>query len=676
MPEVPTTPSQGQSGRRGAPSRARTDRDADDAAILDVARLAGSTLDVESMLERATQLVARLTGADRASVFLLDRAGERLLPAAIVGMGDDYSSRWKLKPLHVADEPLSREAIETRRVVVVDDARNDPRTDKGMVAFFGDRSILVAPLVATSRSGERILGTLFANHVRTLHRFSQRDVDLMASIAAQVAISLENARLTGVTRRLAAQLRRSFQVAGDTLAVATAEDADLRTTLQRLLDMAVEVIDADGGRLEVRDDLARGSRVVARSTRTIGDLAASDDGGDSTSTAGMWSDDGDPNPDEVDGYESVPIPGLAERGPRNRVHAGGDSPKFRRRAPVQRQASDDDASNLGDAAVDPITEGTIALPLGTIITWRREVPFGSTSRALLASIASYAGVAIEQRRLARGVSDERARREEAERTRAEFVSMVTHELRTPLALIKGYVSTLRRPDISLPDATIRRFHDGIGDASDRLARLVDNLLTTSALEAGRFIVRKQSVDIISVVRHASAEIALLDPSRPIDVVVEDNTSNHQIVGDADLLAQVIQNLVGNAQKYSRPEEPVRVSVQSRPGWVRITVTDTGPGIPAEALERIFEKFFRVSVDEAVLEDVGDQVAVASTRGPAVAGVSDSPRPPGLGLGLYICRQIVSAHRGRIWAENLVPVGARPSAPPTGTRFSVDLPCNV
>ena len=676
MPDAPAPSTQPRSERRGAPPRARTDRDANDAAILDVARLAGSTLDVESMLERATQLVARLTGADRASVFLLDRAGERLLPAAIVGMGDDYSSRWKLKPLRVADEALSREAIETRRVVVVDDARNDPRTDKGMVAFFGDRSILVAPLVATSRSGERILGTLFANHVHALHRFTQRDVDLMASIAAQVAISLENARLTGVTRRLASQLRRSFQVAGDTLAVATAEDADLRTTLQRLLDMAVEVIDADGGRLEVRDDLARGSRVVARSTRTIGDLAASDDGGDSTSTAGMWSDHGDPTPDEVDGYESVPIPGLAERGPRNRVHAGGDAPKFRRRAPVQQQASDDDAANVGDAAVDPTLDGTIALPLGTIITWRRDVRFGSTSRALLSSIASYAGVAIEQRRLARGASDERARREEAERTRAEFVSMVTHELRTPLALIKGYVSTLRRPDISLPDATVRRFHDGIGDASDRLVRLVDNLLTTSALEAGRFIARTHNVDITSIVRRASAEIALLDPARPIEVVVDVTKPEGQIVGDADLLAQVIQNLVGNAQKYSQPGEPVRVSVKSRPGWVRITVTDTGPGIPAEALERIFEKFFRVSVDEALLDDVGDRLAVSTTQGPAVAGVSDSPRPPGLGLGLYICRQVVLAHRGRIWAENVVPSGAWSGTAPTGTRFSVDLPCTV
>jgi signal transduction histidine kinase len=675
MPDLQPTPALNRDERRSASRRARVERDADDAALLDVARLAGSTLDVESMLERATQLVARLTGADRASVFLLDRSGERLLPAAIVGMGDDYSARWKLKPLHVFDEPLSREAIETRRVVVVDDARNDPRTDKGMVAFFGDRSILVAPLVTSSRSGERILGTLFANHVRTLHRFTQRDVDLMASIAAQVAISLENARLTGVTRRLASQLRRSFQVAGDTLAVATAEDADLRTTLQRLLDLAVEVTDADGGRLEVRDDLARGTQVVARSTRTFGDLAASDDGGDSTSTAGLWSDRGDPIPHDVDGYESVPIPGLAERGPRNRVHAGGDSPKFRRRSPLPLQSSDDDAPRSGDTEAGH-ADGTITLPLGTIITWRREVPFGSTARALLASIASYAGVAIEQRRLARGVSDERARREDAERTRAEFVSMVTHELRTPLALIKGYVSTLRRPDIQLTDATVRRFHDGIGDASERLARLVDNLLTTSALEAGRFIARKNPVDIPSLVRRASAEIALLDTARPIEVIVIGDGASCVVSGDVDLLAQVIQNLIGNAQKYSRRGEPVKVAVNPRPGWVRITVTDSGPGIPPGALDRIFEKFFRVTVDEVFPEGVGARLEVSTTQGPSVAGVLDSPRPPGLGLGLFICRQVVSAHRGRIWAENVIPEGAPPGAAPTGTIFTVDLPCAV
>ena len=673
MTESQTSPPVLTNERRGVPRRPRTEQQSDDAAILDVARLAGSTLDVESMLERAIQLVARLTGADRASVFLLDRTGERLLPAAIVGMGNEYSSRWKLKPLHVSEEPLSREAIESRRVVVVDDARNDPRTDKGMVAFFGDRSILVAPLVATSRSGERILGTLFANHVRTLHKFSQRDIDLMASIAAQVAISLENARLTGVNRRLASQLRRSFQVAGDTLAVATSADADLRTTLQRLLDLAVEVIDADGGRLEVRDDLARGGHVIARSTRSIGDYGASEDGGDSTSTAEFWPDQRDPSPEEVDGYESVPIPGLAERGPRNRVHAGGDSPKFRRRVPVPRQDYDDDASHLGNVRVDPLYDGSISLPLGTIVTWRREVPFGSNSRAVLAAIASYAGVAIEQRRLARGVLDERARRQDAERTRAEFVSMVTHELRTPLALIKGYVSTLRRPEIELPDATVRRFHTGIGDATDRLTRLVDNLLTASALEAGRFITRTNEVDIVAVVRRASAEIGLLDPSRPIDVSIGGGDQPIHVTGDADLLAQVVQNLVGNAQKYSRPGETVGVSVEPRSGWVRIAVTDTGPGIPSDALDRIFEKFFRVTVDDSAPASDDERLAVATTVGPAVPGVSDSSRPPGLGLGLYICRQIVTAHRGLIWAENIVPGGEGSATAPIGTRFLVDLP---
>ncbi|MFM7198678.1 MAG: ATP-binding protein [Chloroflexota bacterium] len=653
--------------------RLRATRDADDAAILDVARLAGSTLDVESMLERATQLVARLTGADRASIFLLDRSGERLLPAAIVGMGDEYSSRWKLRPLQVADEPLSREAIETGRVVVVDDARNDPRTDKGMVAFFGDRSIMVAPLVTTSRAGERTLGTLFANHVRALHRFSQRDVDLMESVAAQVAISLENARLTGVTRRLAAQLRRSFQVAGDTLAGATAEDADLRTTLQRLLDIAVEVIDADGGRIEVRDDLARGSHVVARSNRAHGDRAATDDGGDATSTADPSTNHDDPLPADVYGYETVPIPGLAERGPRNRIHAAGDSPKFRRRAPHRQHASDDDMAHVGATPVDRGPDGVISLPLGTIVTWRRDAPFGSSARALLASIASYAGVAIEQRRLAHGVSEERARREVAERTRAEFISMVTHELRTPLALIKGYVSTLRRADIDLPGSTIRRFQDGIGDAADRLARLVDNLLTTSALDSGQFIVRKGDVNLSSLVRKATSELAVLDPSRPIHVVDGGDGQAMTVLGDADLLAQVIQNLVGNAHKYSLRGEPVVIEITARRGWVRIAVTDTGPGIPPSALEHIFEKFFRVAIDNPVEMGLQGSAAVASTDGPAVAGVSDSPSPAGLGLGLYICRQVVTAHHGRIWAENVVRSSTQGLESLTGTRFIVDLP---
>jgi signal transduction histidine kinase len=625
------------------------------------------------MLERATQLVARLTGADRASIFLLDRSGDRLLPAAIVGMGDEYSRRWKLRPLQVADEPLSREAIETGRVVVVDDARNDPRTDKGMVAFFGDRSIMVAPLVTTSRAGERTLGTLFANHVRALHRFSQRDVDLMASVAAQVAISLENVRLSGVTRRLAAQLRRSFQVAGDTLAGATAEDADLRTTLQRLLDMAVEVIDADGGRLEVRDDLARGSHVIARSDRAHLDRAATDEGGDATSTADSPTDHVDPLPGDVYGYETVPIPGLAERGPWNRINAGGDSPKFRRRAPHRQLASDDDAVHVGATPDDRGREGLIALPLGTIVTWRRDAPFGSSARALLASIASYAGVAIEQRRLAYGVSEERARREVAERTRAEFISLVTHELRTPLALIKGYVATLRRADIDLPVSTIRRFQDGIGDAADRLARLVDNLLTTSALDSGQFIVRKGEVDLSSLVRKATSELAVLDPSRPIHVVDGGDGQVMAVIGDADLLAQVIQNLVGNAQKYSLPGEPVVIDITPRPGWVRIAVTDTGPGIPPSALDHIFEKFFRVSIDNPVEPGLQGDSAVASTDGPAVAGVSGSPSPAGLGLGLYISRQVVAAHHGRIWAENVVHSNTQAGANPTGTRFIVDLP---
>ena len=139
-----------------------------DEVLADIARFAGSSIDLNDVLNRIVERAAQLTGADRASIWLLDRTGERLLPSALFGMDAAFAADWKTRPLPLKREPLSREVIATGQPVIVEDAASDPRTDKASVKFFGDRSMLVAPLVIR----QRIIGTLFLNHVRMPYQFT------------------------------------------------------------------------------------------------------------------------------------------------------------------------------------------------------------------------------------------------------------------------------------------------------------------------------------------------------------------------------------------------------------------------------------------------------------------------------------------------------------------------
>jgi len=644
-----------------------------DTVLADIARLSGAHIDLDALLERVAELAARMTGADRSSIFLLDRSGEILHPAAFFGMNPDFTASWKTRPLRLTDEPLSSEALLSRRAVAVPDALTDPRTNKASVAFFGDKSILVAPLVTGFGHRERTSGTLFLNHVASPYRFTERDIETAEAIGSQIAISIENARLSQDTRRLAGQLRRSFLHAGETLTMAMGANADLFQLLQRMLDLAAELVDADGGTLSIRDDLARTSDVIATTyRRSSGNYASTT--GDTTAFASSGSDDhGSVHIDGlVGGLLSVPIHGRRETTTGVPARTTGD-------APVDAGASTPDGPDDTFINILAATPGArnqaVSFPgplaLGTLTVWRDVKVFDRSEHALLGSLAGYAGVAIEQRRLVQTMNDERSGRLKAERRQADFISMVSHELRTPLALIKGYSSTLQRRDLSLPGETVERFHVGIGEATDRLIRLIDNLLTASALESGSFITRMQLVDAVEVVRSAVNEMVILDNSHPIRT----NLPNVRclVSGDPDQLAQVIQNLLGNAMKYSSASNPVEVTAIPRPGWVRITIRDSGPGIPPGAIDAIFDKFFRVPLThpEPSLDDL---------NGPSnIQGPTPTQRPNGLGLGLFICREIVTRHRGRIWAENIrerrnddQSAGAI-GHDSVGTAFHIDLP---
>ena len=222
------------------------------------------------------------------------------------------------------------------------------------------------------------------------------------------------------------------------------------------------------------------------------------------------------------------------------------------------------------------------------------------------------------------------RLKQLERTREEFVANVSHELRTPLSLIKGYVETLLDGARNNPEVA-ERFLKIIERNTSRLDLLIQDLLTISALESGRMKLNLQPVDLHSVADKVLGD--LHDKAADKNVALANELPVLSIRADANRLDQVLANLVDNAIKYGRANGKVTVGGSKlEDGRLEIFVQDDGPGIPAEALDRVFERFYRV--DKARSRDQG-----------------------GTGLGLSIVKHIVQAHGGEVWAKSELGKGA-------------------
>jgi PAS domain S-box-containing protein len=224
-----------------------------------------------------------------------------------------------------------------------------------------------------------------------------------------------------------------------------------------------------------------------------------------------------------------------------------------------------------------------------------------------------------------------------EQMRAEIVATVSHELRTPLAAVYGAAQTLSRQDVAHDTDLREKFLQMIVGETQRLTRVVGQILLTSELDERAQSPTISEVDVVAVARNA-VELASTRPERvTVELVC---TGDVHALADAEKLRQVTANLLDNAIKYGASGGRVVVEVANAPRAVRLRVSDFGPGIPAHAAERVFERFYRLDPDQ---------------RG----GIS------GTGLGLYICRELVEQMGGRIWLE---PNDAAP-----GATFTVELP---
>lgn len=274
--------------------------------------------------------------------------------------------------------------------------------------------------------------------------------------------------------------------------------------------------------------------------------------------------------------------------------------------------------------------------LGAIVFIRfGSPPFEAEAIRLAEFISGQIALLVERQNLRLAYENLEQQNMEA-RLQEDFISTITHELRTPLGFIKGYSTTLLRSDTKWDPETQQEFLRIIDQEADRLQELIENLLDSARLQSSNLKMEFQAVRLDTLVKSVADRVRMHNAD--IQVEIEADKQSSMIRGDPKRLGQVFENLLNNAVKYA-PGSKVSVRIEQQDNEnVLIHVQDYGPGIPQRFLPHIFDRFFR----NPELE----------------------PYVHGSGLGLFICKKIIQAHHGQIYATSVVG---------EGTTFHISLP---
>ena len=228
---------------------------------------------------------------------------------------------------------------------------------------------------------------------------------------------------------------------------------------------------------------------------------------------------------------------------------------------------------------------------------------------------------------------------ELERLRAEFLAMVSHELRAPLTSVKGSITTLLNPSSPLNPGEVIQFHRIIDSQTDQMRELIADLLDVARIDTGTLSVAPEPTDLATLV--AEAREAFQSGGGQHTLLIDLDPELPLVMADRLRMVQVLNNLLFNAARHSQETSPIRVFVERGELQVTVTVADEGSGVPADRMSSLFRKFSGITAEDR------DRDLARS------------------GLGLAICKGIVEAHGGRIWAES--------DGPGTGARFSLTIP---
>jgi signal transduction histidine kinase/DNA-binding response OmpR family regulator len=560
-------------------------------ALLSISSTISSTLDVREALRRICRELTRLAGMETAAAYLLDATSERLLPIAGYHVPKEMIPTLMAEPLFLHGEGFHVPLFQERRPVYSDDVARDPRFSHELFRRFSHQSGLLLPLILD----DDVAGAFYLVSWTARRQFTERELALAEIGARQATVLLRNARLFEEANRERKRLEVLYDVARRLGAAHNPDDV-----LPLILNEAMRLLggDAAGIRLLDGDDL-----VVAARTDSAAVLMARPRIKVGESLTGRVVATGEP----------LAVEDLLADTRYDSTHKRGALAE----------------GYHGFVGVPLRTRGRVTGGLNVYTKGRRR--FQPDEISLLAALADQASLAIDKAQMLRQAEEGRQAVEqlyqherEVSQMKSDFVSFVTHQLRTPLAGIRWMLELAgQEPSVPADAASY------IGDAqqsANRLIGLVNDLLDIARLERGRIAITPTPVHLGQLTQSVLEDVAALIAEKGHRLAMDGADHVPAALADVQLLRQVVLNLVSNAIKYTPPGGDVCIRMGRDGKSVRWEVKDSGIGIPKASHGRLFEKFYRA-----------DNVAAMETEG--------------TGLGLYLVRLIMEQLGGRVWCES-------------------------
>jgi GAF domain-containing protein/CheY-like chemotaxis protein/HAMP domain-containing protein len=555
-------------------------RAADLAVLNDVSRLVTQTLDEHQILNTATRVMVRHFGVGHCAVLSLNRAQDALHVAV------EYPEQGTIgQEIPLLSRP-SVEAMTSKHAFAVEDIMSDPRTEplRPILRRASIRSVMFLPLLIQND----VVGFVRLDAVGVTRRFSDDELSLGQTLASQVAVAMQNARLFEETRRRAKEVQQLYELG---------QQLNSTLELQPVMQLVADAVRALVGANEAIVLVKRGGDMPYQHSVSA---------------------------DQREGPAAEALAAVRTSGLTDTIIRTG-------RPILTPDLTTDSRSNPNTVARGIRSQVGLPIQLGTrtvgVLFANSTNPsyFDAHAQELLTFLSSQAAIAIQNALLYEEQRQTAERLREVDRLKTEFLASMSHELRTPLNSIIGFSRVILK-GIDGPLTELQKQDlDAIHGSGQHLLGLINNILDISKIEAGKMELAFEEVDMRQTIKTVMSTAIGLTKGKPIELHTEVPDDLPTVWADQTRSRQVLLNLVSNASKFT-DQGSITCFATYDHQFITIGVRDTGIGIPRDKLGMIFEEF--------------TQVDASTTR-----------RYGGTGLGLAISRKFIELHGGKIWVES-------------------------